>query len=184
MPAPLGHATIGLATHALYCRDQSILGSWKTLVFVVFLSNLPDIDVLVGLVVKGNGNSFHRGFTHSLFFSFVMGLLCCNAWKLWPTIPKMDFLWCFLLMLSHVLADAVFTDAPVSLWWPLETTRIEEYCGWNDVFRAVFRGAYLDMAIIFGFGTLIVINRLFRYRILPFLHQLPVRITAKTGLER
>ncbi|UCG14534.1 MAG: metal-dependent hydrolase [Deltaproteobacteria bacterium] len=163
MPSPLGHTAIGLATHALYCKNRSILGSWKLLVFVVVLANLPDLDILFGLIFSGNGNAFHRGMSHSLLFALGMGLLSTHAWRCWPTIPRLNFLWCFLLILSHVLADAVFTNAPVSLWWPLEASRIAGDWGWSEVMNSVFTGAFQDIGVVFGFGLIIMISRLFKY---------------------
>ena len=179
MPAPLGHATIGLATYAFSCKNQSILSSWKVLVYVVILANLPDLDILVGLIAHGNGNVFHRGPSHSFLFALTMGLVACSAWRWWSAIPRVDFLWCFLIILSHVLADATFTITPVSLWWPLEVNWIAGYCGLNDVFDSLVRGVYLDVAVTFGSGTILLINRLFRYRVLLF--RRPVRVTASSA---
>ena len=44
--------------------------NWKHYLFFALLANLPDIDVLIGLLFHGNANIFHRGMTHSLLFSF------------------------------------------------------------------------------------------------------------------
>lgn len=174
MPSPLGHVTIGLATHSVLHRNESILAEWKTLIFAVFLANLPDIDVIVGLVIHGNGNVFHRGPTHSLLFALLISLVASNVWRRWSVVPRVSFLWCFLLVLSHILGDAVFTSTPVSLLWPLEVNWSAGYSGWTDVVRSVYWGAFRDVAIIFGFGLLLVINRLFRYRVMPYLAQKPI----------
>lgn len=181
MPAPLGHATIGLATYAYCCKDRSILSCWKTLVYVIVLANLPDLDVLVGLIAHGNGNVFHRGPSHGFLFALTMGPLAFRASRWWVAMPRLNFIWCFLVILSHVLADAIFTNAPVSLWWPLEVYKITGYCGWNDVFYSVVRGSYLDVAVVVGFGTLLLVNRLSRYRGFPFLVRRAVKAMASSA---
>lgn len=178
MPSPLGHATIGFTAHAFYCKNRSVISSWKVVALVIFLANLPDIDVLVGLIFYNNGGVFHRGPTHSLLFALAMGLVAANLWRFWSAIPKVTFLWCFLLILSHVLADAIFTTQPVSLWWPLEVHPSGGYCGWSDLISSIFRGAFQDIAIVFGFGVFIIINRLFKYGLIRFSLRKPLEATV------
>ena len=183
MPSPLGHATIGLATYAFSCKNRSILSSWKALAFAAILANLPDLDVLVGLIAHGNGNLFHRGPSHSLLFALTTGLLAGNTWRWWSAVPRINSTWCILLILSHVWADAIFTSAPVSFWWPLEMNRIAGYWGWNDVFHSAVRGAYLDVAVIFGFSSLLLINRLLRYGVFSSVFRRPVKVMASPEIE-
>ena len=68
MPLPLGHAAIGLATHKLIFRNGSVTNNMVLAVFVTVLANLPDIDVLIGLLLRGNGMAFHRGSAHSFLW--------------------------------------------------------------------------------------------------------------------
>ena len=84
----IGHTAAGLAIHDVYAKGRSALGLWKTLALVIVLTNLPDIDVLVGLIVHGNGNFFHRGPTHSLLFALIMAFLVSNSWRCWSKIPN------------------------------------------------------------------------------------------------
>ncbi|NIT61734.1 MAG: metal-dependent hydrolase, partial [Aliifodinibius sp.] len=72
-------------------------------------SNLPDIDVIMGLVLYGNGDIFHRGPTHSLLFGLIMALIASRVGNWWSKISGVSFLWCFLVIFSHVLADAILT---------------------------------------------------------------------------
>jgi membrane-bound metal-dependent hydrolase YbcI (DUF457 family) len=167
MPLPLGHTAAGLAIHDVYAKGRSPLGLWKTLVFVTVLTNLPDLDVLVGLIVHGNGNFFHRGPTHSLLFALIMAFLISNSWRCWSRIPKVNFLFCFLLILSHVVADAVLTAAPVSFWWPLELNLSTGYSGWREVIQSVLFGAFRDLGIIVVSGMIILLNRLVRHKTIP-----------------
>ncbi len=114
MPLPTAHTAIGFAIHSQCSRNRSNLNRWKMLVGVVLLSNLPDVDVVTGLIFRGNGSAFHRGPTHSLLFALVTGILASNGWRIWSRIPKFSLLNCFLIILSHVLADAIFTGSNIS----------------------------------------------------------------------
>ena len=160
MPLPLGHAVIGLTINDLYSRNNSAFNRWVQAFFVVILANLPDMDVLAGLFFHGNGNIFHRGPTHSLIFAVIMGYIASNAWRIWAKIPEMSFNACFLLILSHILADLFFTRSPVSFLWPLEVNWSMGYMGWGEVMGSVFLKAFQDGGIAMGCGVLIILNRL------------------------
>ena len=167
MPFPLGHAAGGLAIYELYARNGFNMRPWKALVFIVVLTNLPDIDVLIGLIFHSNGDIFHRGPTHSLLFSVVISALVSNAWRCWSRIPRVSFLLSLLLLLSHLFFDAIFTSAPVSFWWPLEVHWSGGYSGWSDVIHSIFFGVFrdvgmTDIGIIVATGIVIVLNRLFK----------------------
>ena len=120
MPLPLGHAAIGVAIYSCARGTERGLLPWRKFLFVAILANLPDIDVLFGLVMVGNGSVFHRGPTHSFLFALLAALLVSRVWKLGSAIPKVGFLSSFVIILSHVVADAAFTSAPVSFFWPLD----------------------------------------------------------------
>ncbi len=167
MPLPLGHVAIGLAIHSCVRRTEPDALSWRKLLFIAILATLPDIDVLVGLLMVGNGSAFHRGPTHSVLFAFVVGLLASRAWKLGVAIPKVSFLWSFLIVISHVAADAVFTNSPVSFLWPLEVNWSGGQSGWTDVIASVTFGAYRDAGIVLGSGLLIASSELIRHRMPP-----------------
>ncbi len=162
MPSPIGHAAIGLVTYDLSLKNKSSINPWKSLFFIVILSNLPDIDVVLGLIFQINGSSFHRGPTHSLVFALTMGFLASNAWRSWSLIPKVRFISCFLLVISHVLADAFLSIAPVSFFWPFEVHWSFGYSELNEVLNLIFLQPYRDMGIVILCGGVILINRLRR----------------------
>jgi membrane-bound metal-dependent hydrolase YbcI (DUF457 family) len=167
MPLPLGHTAAGLAIHDVYAKGRSALGLWKTLALVIVFTNLPDMDVLIGLILHGNGHFFHRGPTHSFLFALVIALLVSNVWRCWSRIPKVNFLFCFLLLISHVVADAVLTSSPVSFWWPLELNLSTGYSGWREVIQSVLFGAFGDLGIIVVSGMIILLSRLVRPKPIP-----------------
>jgi membrane-bound metal-dependent hydrolase YbcI (DUF457 family) len=160
MPLPLGHAVIGLTIHDLLAREESALQKWKVGCYTAILANLPDVDVLLGLILAGNGNAFHRGPTHSILFALVMALLICGASKLYAPIPKVSFTLSFLIILSHVVADLLFTPSSVSLLWPLETNWSIGYSGWVDVISTALLEHEQDLGIITVCGWLIIMKQL------------------------
>ena len=78
MPLPLGHAAIGLATYETVKKEDPGSSRISIFLFITILANLPDVDVLVGLLTHGNGSLFHRGPTHSLAFALASGLAAAN----------------------------------------------------------------------------------------------------------
>ena len=159
MSLPIGHATIGFTAYSLFCRNGSSLGGWKVPLGILALSNLPDVDVIFGIVLQGNGSAFHRGPTHSLIFALVAGFLAYRAWELWLPWPKLSFRVCFLLILSHILADAALTSSPISFFWPVIVNWSGGHSGLGDVVNLVLFGNYQDVTIIFGCGLLILLHR-------------------------
>jgi membrane-bound metal-dependent hydrolase YbcI (DUF457 family) len=159
MPLPIGHTAIGLATQAVCGRNRPGLNWWRVLIAVVFLSNLPDLDVVIGLLIYGNGSVLHRGPTHSLMFALVAGFLASNGWRVWQQVPKLGFTNCFLLILSHVVADAVCTGSEISFFWPLTVHWSDGYMGWRDVVNCVVFGGLGDVKIVIGSGLFIFLTR-------------------------
>ena len=137
MPLPLGHAAIGFATHSLISNDHSRFNKWRVAIFIVILSNLPDLDVLLGLILQNNGSAFHRGPTHSILFALIMGFAASRSSKFWSRIPMVSFKICFMLILSHVVADYFLTDSPVSFYWPFEVNWLSDSSGWSNVMHTV-----------------------------------------------
>ncbi|HHP7234248.1 MAG TPA: metal-dependent hydrolase [Desulfobacterales bacterium] len=159
MPLPLGHAAIGLATYET-ATNVSAFERWKHFLWIIILANLPDLDVLLGLIVHWNGQAFHRGATHSLVFALVAGFLAHGAGKRWKIVPQLSFYTCFFLILSHVVADALLTASPVSFWWPLEIHLSAGHAGWMDVVHTVVFDGYRDAGIVLFCGLILLARRL------------------------
>ncbi|MBL0715196.1 MAG: metal-dependent hydrolase [Desulfosarcina sp.] len=165
MPFPLGHIAIGLATYKTVEPSETGPWPWKIPVFIVFLANLPDVDILIGLLFQGNGNLFHRGPTHSLLFALLAGYLASHAWRLGGYIPRLRFSHCFLIVFSHVLADMVFTTSPVSLLWPFEVHWSSGSSGWVNVVHAVIFDSIQDIGILAGaMAYIYVLRRVRKWR--------------------
>ena len=158
MPLPLGHIAIGLATHEVG-TTRSAFSRWKLFAAIVVLSNLPDIDVIIGLLFHWNGSVFHRGPTHSLLFALVIGFLASRASNIWTRLPRLGFWTCFSLVLSHVAADALLSTSAVSFFWPIEVNWSSGHSSWGDVLGMVLRGDKQDAWIALSSAAVIAIHR-------------------------
>lgn len=159
MPLPLGHTAIGLAIYEFSENKDSPSYTLKSVLFIIILASLPDIDVLFGLIFSGNGSAFHRGPTHSLLFALGSGLLVSRAWKWWSFLPRISFLTGFSLVLSHVLGDLLLTTSSVSLLWPIEVYWSPGYMVWEDLVASFFNGSYQDIGILLTCTALILLWR-------------------------
>jgi membrane-bound metal-dependent hydrolase YbcI (DUF457 family) len=148
MPLPLGHTAIGLAAIETVQPQQEQSSRWVYFVFVALMANLPDLDILFGLVLHGNGAAYHRGPTHSMIFAVLCGYLASHAWRLRPGIPKVGFGLCSLLIFTHVAADMLLTATPVSLFWPLEIHWSQGQSTWWQIFDMVLFQSIQDAGIV------------------------------------
>ena len=162
MPLPLGHSAIGFATHCLISKNTNSWNQWKLAVFIIILSNLPDIDVLFGLIFQSNGSVFHRGPTHSILFALIMGFAASKSSRLWSQIPVISFKICFFLILSHVVADYFLTNSPVSSFWPFEVSWSTGNSGWVQVLHTVIFNAMEDAGILITCTSIIMVLLILR----------------------
>ena len=162
VPLPLGHMTIGFAAYEISRNNSTTCPWWKTAVFIGILANLPDVDVLIGLLFRGNGWAFHRGPTHSLVFALLMACFASRVWKVWSSVPKISFLSCFFVIVSHVIADSLIGSSAVPLFWPFEISWATGHIGWGGVVSSVFLGSFSETDIIMAGGLSAVLIRLIK----------------------
>ncbi len=154
MPLPLGHTAIGWAAYKTtnatpFPGNQHPHRSpIAQFAFVTLLANLPDLDVLFGLLFYGNGSAVHRGPTHSLLFAILAGYLASKTHHLWRHIPRFGFGLCFGLIFSHVVADMLLTALPVSLLWPLDLYFSPGYSSWGNIMHMVLFQSAQDIGIV------------------------------------
>lgn len=148
MPLPLGHSAIGFATHSLISKEKNNLNQWRIAIFIIVLSNLPDMDVLLGLILQSNGSAFHRGPIHSILFALIMGFITSKCSMLWPNMPTLNFKTCSMLIFSHVIADYFLTDSAVSFCWPFEVSWSTGTSGWGEVVHTVIYDTAEDSEIL------------------------------------
>jgi membrane-bound metal-dependent hydrolase YbcI (DUF457 family) len=155
---------IGLLTHEAAESQPPVTERLKWVLIITVLANLPDVDVIIGLLVDGNGSLFHRGPTHSLLFALVAGYLVSVVSQFWHILPRIRFRTAFAVIFSHVVADALFTTSPVSFLWPFELHWSTGYSNLTDVIHSVIFDGFRDLGLVLGSGVLVVLIRLVRGR--------------------
>ena len=119
MPLPVAHGLLG-ASVGVALRQTSQSYQWRPLWVSVFLAVCPDFDyVLNWLRISGGG--WHHGFTHSILFAFLLGLM--TAMVVGEKTVRSVILYSAVTV-SHPLLDFLMTESRgVALWWPLTDKR-------------------------------------------------------------
>jgi membrane-bound metal-dependent hydrolase YbcI (DUF457 family) len=163
MPLPLGHAAAGLAIYELYPTEKPKIKWWRLWLFVAALAVLPDIDFLIGLVYGGNGNIFHRGFTHSLLFALFAGFFASLAGKKWSGIfPPIGFIRSTLIVLSHTILDILFSETGASLFYPFQLVHAAGHSTFWDIARTTIMESYKDAGLIAVSMAIIILARIIK----------------------
>lgn len=119
--AAVGQATMG-----------SRVGRKAALWGAVF-GTLPDLDVLIPMANEVAAYTYHRGFSHSLFFAAAISpVLGWLVHKLPGHRDVSSWRWVVLVWLvwsTHALLDACTTYG-TQLWWPLASPPV----AWNAIF--------------------------------------------------
>ncbi len=109
----------------------------------VVASLIPDADVVGFKFGIEYASQFgHRGFTHSIFFALVLGLVALIAHKKLGCSRLAAFLFVSVCAVSHPLLDAL-TDGGlgVALFWPYDNTRF--FFPWTGIeVSAIGRGFF------------------------------------------
>lgn len=97
---------------------------------------LPDLDglaYLAGVASSLYGSLWgHRGFTHTLLFAVLMGVVGLWACRLWKGKPWQGFAWLFACTLSHPLLDMLTSGgAGIALFAPFSDER--SFAPWRPV---------------------------------------------------
>ncbi|MGL5080908.1 MAG: metal-dependent hydrolase [Microcoleaceae cyanobacterium] len=123
MPSPIGHTLAGLCGFILVQPTMSRSQRVPLLILTTVIANLPDIDILLGLILAGDPFIYHRQGTHSLIAALLVGGLVAGLTQVfnlkWPRVG----VWVTGLYLSHLFLDMLVSDqyppAGVQGFWPL-----------------------------------------------------------------
>jgi inner membrane protein len=132
--AGVGHLAVGMAAARLYRADcPAQHASLKSVLLWSALSFLPDADVVgFNLGVQYADQWGHRGATHSLAFSAMVGAVV-GAVALWTRRPAIrTSVAASLVVGSHALLDTL-TDGGLgcALFWPFDLTRY--FAPWTPI---------------------------------------------------
>jgi membrane-bound metal-dependent hydrolase YbcI (DUF457 family) len=111
------------------------------LLLAVIIANSPDLDLVPGILLGEPNRYHHVGFSHSAVFAAVaalaVGVVAASAGRRWPVVNRRlsavtgTALMVGLLLLSHILLDALTTDtrppAGVPMFWPLTNMPVQIY---------------------------------------------------------
>jgi inner membrane protein len=105
----------------------------KLLELCLVLTLLPDLDVLAfKLGIPYASPWGHRGFTHSIVFALITGVICSLFSSKLGASKKRVFWWSFSSILSHSLFDALTNGGlGVAFFWPLDSSRY--FLPWRPV---------------------------------------------------
>ncbi|HEX7334806.1 MAG TPA: metal-dependent hydrolase [Pyrinomonadaceae bacterium] len=119
MPLPLAHALVGASTAAAL-RPGAESNAWKPILIGAFLGVCPDFDYALN-VMRISGGGWHHGFTHSIAFACLLGLITIVILRDWKV---RSFILYGAAAASHTLLDYLITESRgVALWWPFTDHR-------------------------------------------------------------
>ena len=119
MPLPVAHGLVGAGVVAALLPSAQP-GRWKWLAFGAFLGVAPDFDYALNWLRVSRGG-WHHGFTHSIPFALVVGLVTIILLRQWKV---RSFLIVTAAYVSHTLLDYMLTESRgVALWWPFTNYR-------------------------------------------------------------
>lgn len=112
----LGASTAAVLAPPGYRRRALLIGAG--------LGTLPDLDVLIDYGDAVSNMTYHRGFSHSLFFlaGLSLGLWGLLRWR-WQPAREQPWRWLAVLalpLLTHPLLDSL-TIYGTQMFWPLST---------------------------------------------------------------
>ena len=119
MPLPIAHGLLGASVVAAL-RPSSEPRTAKLLLTGALLAISPDFDYALNWLRIPYGG-WHHGFTHSIPFALVMGVVMIALFREWKLRSYLVFT---LAYVSHTLLDFMFTESRgVALWWPFTNYR-------------------------------------------------------------
>ncbi|MEB3281157.1 MAG: metal-dependent hydrolase [Lyngbya sp.] len=123
MPSPVGHSLAGVCGYILAQPHIPKRHRLSVLFASVFIANAPDLDILVGIVLRGEPGIFHRQATHSLIVAILIGLLTALIAR---SVKLKEWNWLGLwtggVYTSHIFLDLMVADDAlpfgVQAFWP------------------------------------------------------------------
>ncbi|MNO66090.1 Inner membrane protein YbcI [compost metagenome] len=105
----------------------------RLLVAGMLAACLPDLDVIAFKLGIAYADAFgHRGFSHSLLFAAIVGLIGAMSCKALHCGPAKAAIWLFLATASHSLLDALTNGGLGVAWfWPWSERR--HFLPWQPI---------------------------------------------------
>lgn len=126
MPSPVAHSAVGYIIYRFsrfHGRSKQGNRNLLTLLAVIGLSLLPDLDSVAGILLNNFGK-YHNNGSHSLFVGFFVALVIAMAISLIRKNLALD--WFVVSLLSyglHVIMDFFTVGRGVMFFWPFSLQR-------------------------------------------------------------
>ena len=131
MPLPVAHGLLGATVVAAQRGNFSFRKDWRALSLGAALAIIPDFDLILSWIL-GYSAKTHGGFTHSILFSLMAGLLACLLMR---EKNVRGFVTYSLATLSHGILDVATRKefGGSALLWPVTSHKFK--LGWFDYFE-------------------------------------------------
>ena len=121
MASPVGHSLCGYLIYRLTVR-QDEADRWPPLWAYLVMANLPDIDIVFGLLQNTPFRYHHESIANSIGLTLGFTLLAWSAARLLSNGLRWRRGWLFLTLYgTHVLLDFFAVGRPVPILWPLDS---------------------------------------------------------------
>lgn len=132
MPSPVAHSLVGIIGYFAVTSAEKFKSitdilkeDYRKILFFIFLSNVPDLDIVFGFLFYGDLHTFHGQIGHSLLAAIFIASITALAYLIQGSRWK-TFLIALILIISHDLMD--FSASPdlskpgtgVWLFFPLQ----------------------------------------------------------------
>jgi membrane-bound metal-dependent hydrolase YbcI (DUF457 family) len=151
MPLVLGHLAVGCLTNSAIDKPKTT--TRKKLFILFLLANSPDIDIVISWVLTKSPWPYHRTFTHSILFAIIMAVLFANLSKFFKSFPKLGYKWCYMMVMSHILADYLLSPFKVAFLWPLriQPGSLNGILDFVDKYETLAREAQVILICLLGY---------------------------------
>ena len=106
MASPIAHSVSGYILGNILLLEQIKVPKHKKLrlhIYAIFVSIFADFDFIPQIIT---GERFHRGLTHSIFFTFIFSVIVSFLFSQYPHKPyKQIFLFTLIIYAFHLLLD-------------------------------------------------------------------------------
>ncbi len=141
---PVAHTSLAILGFELIDEKKNYL----SFLYLVLLSNFPDIDLLINLLLPRGVNFQHQLYTHNIFFVLFTIFLLFPLFK-----TKRDRLILFFLGFSHLIIDLIVIDLKEPIGFRLFYPLYNKY--FNFGFFPTFYKA--NLSYIFSLHNLFVV---------------------------
>jgi hypothetical protein len=120
MASPVAHSLTGYLIYHLTAR-QDEADCWPPLWAYIAIANVPDIDILFGLLQNAPFRYHHESIANSIGLTLGFTLLAWSCSHAHPRAPRWRHGWLYLTLYGvHVLLDFFGYERAVPILWPLD----------------------------------------------------------------